>query len=745
MLPSETTFINTEAGLARQFIAETNVSVFLTGSAGTGKTTFLRNLLEDMPKQTLVAAPTGVAAINAGGMTLHSLFGLPLRMYFPTRDRIDPNLGNNTDMLASHFRYNKDKRLLLQTLELLVIDEISMVRADIFDAVDLALRYVRRDPAPFGGVQLLLIGDLAQLPPVLREEERAGFEKYYKGPFFFQSQAWKALQAVQIKLRHIYRQSDPRFINLLNNLRENRITTEDRLLLNSRLISPEKTGNRQPITLTSHNRKADNMNQDALSRLPGQARCFSAEIKGEINEAQVSAEKELLLKPGAQVMFIRNDSSGERRYFNGKIGTLTGLDDDTLQVHFPDTETSISVERDTWENVRYRFDPEKQAVQSETVGTYKQFPVRLAWAVTIHKSQGLTFDHAVIDAGESFAAGQVYVALSRCRSLEGLYLNSSISDRNLFTDPHVAAFLDQPQDPEALEQRLAAGREAMLRTALQRVFRLSDLSTALNGWYQEVGKSTKIARHLTEELYAETVAGLSKWTEIEPKLQKQWNELFSAQPPDEQVISEKLYAALHWYSAQLKDLVIPRWDAYLVQLLGASGTVTAFRQSLEFRDMLANRLARMHRFQYRGVRMLAALEDISFKPDEDAIDIDIAELDSWLSGRSNNNRRVTKRKGPAPVKGDSLAQTRAMFREGKNPEEIAGLRNLKPSTIEGHFKELIKSGDVKVEELLPMSRVLSIKSLLEKNEGITLKELLENDGKDLRPAEVYWVKASMAK
>ena len=742
MLPSDTTFINAEAELARQFVFETDISVFLTGSAGTGKTTFLRNLLNDMPKQTLVAAPTGVAAINAGGMTLHSLFGLPLRMYFPTRDRIDPNLGNNTDMLVSHFHYNKEKRLLLQTLEMLVIDEISMVRADIFDAVDLALRYVRRNPAPFGGVHLLLIGDLAQLPPVLREEEKAAFEKYYEGPFFFQSKAWKTLQAVQIKLQHIYRQSDPRFINLLNNLRENRITPEDRQLLDSRLRNPADKTSAHFITLTSHNRKADSMNQDALARLPGKAVCFAAEIKGEINEAQVPAERELHLKPGAQVMFIRNDSSGERLYFNGKIGTLTGFDDEQLEVHFADTNKQITVGRETWENIRYRFDAEKQAVQENTVGTYKQFPVRLAWAVTIHKSQGLTFDRAMIDAGESFAAGQVYVALSRCRSLDGLVLCSKIGDRNLFTDPHVAAFLSAEPNPEELQRRLEAGRDAKLQSDLQRVFRFSDLGAALHTWYQETRKSTRIAPHLTEELFTETAASLSKWTEIEPKLSRQWTELFRQDPADEKLIYEKLKSALTWYSTQLKDHLLVRWDAYLTRLAGASGTRTAYKQSLEFREILAFRLARLHRFLYKGIAILEELPDIAFKS---AAGMDEWELEAWLSGASKGSGHPNKRKGKAPVKGESIAQTRELFREGKKPEEIAALRNLKPSTIETHFKEMIKNGEVTVDELIPLARVISIQKLIEQNEGLPLKELMEKEGNAFRLAEVYWVKASMAR
>ena len=741
MLPNDSTFINAEAELARQFVFETDISVFLTGSAGTGKTTFLRNLLNDLPKQTLVAAPTGVAAINAGGMTLHSLFGLPLRMYFPTRDRIDPNQGNNTDMLVGHFHYNKEKRLLLQTLELLVIDEISMVRADIFDAVDLALRYVRRNPAPFGGVQLLLIGDLAQLPPVLREEEKAVFEKYYEGPFFFQSKAWKSLQAVQIKLQHIYRQSDPRFINLLNNLRENRISAEDRQILDSRMQRPAQKTSEHFITLTSHNRKADSMNQDALARLPGKAVCFTAEIKGEINEAQVPAERELYLKPGAQVMFIRNDSSGERLYFNGKIGTLIGFNDEQIEVHFPETNQQIMVGRETWENIRYRFDAEKQAVQENTVGTYKQFPVRLAWAVTIHKSQGLTFDRAMIDAGESFAAGQVYVALSRCRSLEGLVLCSKIGDRNLFTDPHVAAFLSAEQDEEELRRRLDEGRDAKLQNDLRRVFRFSDLGSALHNWYQETRKSTRIAPHLTEELFTETAASLAKWTEIEPKLTRQWTDLFRHEPPDEQLIYDKLKSALTWYSEQLKDHLLVRWDGYLTRLVGASGTRTAYKQSMEFRETLAFRLARLHRFFYKGVAILDELPDIAFKSTGG---LEVWELEAWLTGGSTGGHSQ-KRKGKAPVKGESIAQTKALFREGKKPEEIAALRNLKPSTIETHFKEMIMNGDVKVDELVPLARVVSIQKLIEKNEGLPLKELAEKEGNTFRLAEFYWVKASMAR
>lgn len=737
MLPHEPTFVNAEAELARSFIIETDVSVFLTGSAGTGKTTFLRSLTAAMPKQMLIAAPTGVAAINAGGMTLHSLFGLPLRMYFPTRDRIDPNLGNNTDMLVGHFHYSKEKRQLLQTLELLVIDEISMVRADIFDAIDLALRFVRRNPAPFGGVQLLLIGDLAQLPPVLREEEREAFEKYYKGPFFFQSKVWDSLQAVQIQLQHIYRQRDPRFINLLNNLRENRITPEDRILLNSRRQQPTAQRAEHSITLTSHNRKAENMNQDALARLPGKAVCFNAEIKGEINEAQVPAEKELYLKPGAQIMFIRNDSSGERAYFNGKIGILTDFDDEQLQVHFPETDKHITVGRETWENIRYRFDTDKQAIQEHTVGTYKQFPVRLAWAVTIHKSQGLTFDHAVIDAGESFAAGQVYVALSRCRSLEGLVLSSEISDRSLFTDPHVAAFLSRQQDPEAMERRLTEGRDAKMRNDLRRIFHFSDLLLPLQGWYQDSRQSTKAPANRLEDLYATTTACISRWKELEPRLAQQWETLFSAQPADEQLIREKLKSALNWYAGQIQEKLLPPWDSFLTDLLRISGTRTVFRHSLAFREVLSGRLLQLHRFAYRGTVLMEETASFAFP----------AAVQEALESESETpeGNRAKKRKGNAPVKGESLSHTRSLFREGKEPEQIAALRNLKASTIEGHFKQLIQLGEVKVEELINPANVQRIRQMLEENTGLPLRELIENHGQEFRPAEVYWVHASMPK
>jgi len=735
MLPDENTFINAEAALARQFVTETDVSVFLTGSAGTGKTTFLRSLLNDISKQTLVAAPTGVAAINAGGMTLHSLFGLPLRMYFPTRDRIDPNVGNNTDMLVGHFHFSKEKRLLLQSMELLIIDEISMVRADIFDAADLALRYVRRNPAPFGGVQLLLIGDLAQLPPVLREEERVAFERYYAGPFFFQSHAWKALQAVQIQLQHIYRQRDPKFINLLNNLRENRITPEDRHLLDSRQQRPNPQNTSHYITLTSHNRKADNINQDALARLPGKATCFNALIQGEINEAQVPAEKELYLKPGAQVMFIRNDSSGERNFYNGKIGVLTGFEDEQLHVHFPENNKHISVGRETWENIRYSYDAGKQSVEETVAGTYQQFPVRLAWAVTIHKSQGLTFDRAMIDAGESFAAGQVYVALSRCRSLEGLLLTSAISDRNLFTDPHVAAFLSQPPDPEALQQRLASGRDARLRTELRKVFSFSDLSTTLQNWYQAAAKSTRMDSRITGALFAKTSASLAHWNEIEPKVARQWEELLSRQPVDEVLVRDKLRSALYWYSGQIRENLLPSWDTFLTSLQRVSGTRALYKQSLDFRNDLATRLIRLHRFNFQGERILEDLPSIAFEM-ADAMSSDPDE-------RNSSGRSPRKRRSQPPVKGESLSLTMELHREGKNPDEIAAARNLKSSTIESHFKELIKLGEVKIETLLPPERVKAIRELLAEHEGLPLKELLLDAGKEFRPRDVYWVNASI--
>lgn len=425
--------VNEQLELAWQFVERTGVNVFLTGKAGTGKTTFLRRLKERSPKRMIVVAPTGVAAINAGGVTIHSFFQFPLAPYVP---------GSSFNTKDERFRFSKEKKRIIRTLDLLVIDEISMVRADLLDQIDAVLRLHKDRNRPFGGVQLLMIGDLSQLAPVARESDWTLLREYYTTPYFFGSKALQQTRHVTIELQHVYRQTDTTFVDILNEVRENRLTANGLAMLNSRYCKEEKVLNSEGvIRLTTHNLTANNYNEQRMDSLKGKRYTYEAEITGTFPESSYPAEKTLELKKGCQVMFLKNDTQGAR-YYNGKLGIITSLDDEHIKVRGLDDDTEVEVTPDIWTNARYVIDKESKEIREEIDGEFRQYPLRLAWAITVHKSQGLTFDRAVIDVNAAFAAGQVYVALSRLRSLEGLLLTAPLSPAAVKTDVAVTQYMN---------------------------------------------------------------------------------------------------------------------------------------------------------------------------------------------------------------------------------------------------------------------------------------------------------------
>lgn len=433
--------INQPVMLANKLIAETNANLFLTGKAGTGKTTFLKKLRESNIKRMIVLAPTGVAAINAGGMTIHSFFQL----------RFGPFIPNGKREKEGWFR--KEKLEIIRTLDLLVIDEISMVRADLLDAIDDALRRIRRSHAPFGGVQLLMIGDMEQLPPVVKEDEWSLLSTYYDSPYFFCSLALKKSQYLSIELTKVYRQSDEKFISILNKIRNSSISFDELTILNKRFINSSNYEHLNPINITTHNSVANQINKTKLDELPSKKHLFEASIWGNFPEYSYPTEKELELKEGAQVMFIRNDNSQEKLYFNGKIGTIISISKNNIIVK-DKLGNLIEVEKCKWDNIRYELSPKTKEIEEIIDGTFEQYPLKHAWAITIHKSQGLTFEHAVIDAQNSFAHGQVYVALSRCKSLDGLFLRCPIPMDAIKRDEKLENFSQYVKSIHAEESQL---------------------------------------------------------------------------------------------------------------------------------------------------------------------------------------------------------------------------------------------------------------------------------------------------
>lgn len=425
---------NTEQDIARRIVENTNTHLFLTGKAGTGKTTFLKELKRSSPKRMVVTAPTGIAAINAEGMTIHSFFQLPFAPYIP--DSVF-NAGKN----AYRYRFSKQKIRIIRSMDLLVIDEISMVRADVLDAIDAILRRFRSPHLPFGGVQLLMIGDLQQLAPVVKADEWDLLSPYYDTPFFFNSRALSETAYATIELKQTYRQTDAGFLGMLNRIRTNSADANTLAELNRRYI-PDFTpsGTDRYIRLCTHNHAAQDINEHELSLIPMPHFTYKAEITGQFPEYSYPTEEVLTLKKGAQVMFVKNDRSPEKRYFNGMIGEITSIDKKGFTVLSKDYPHEIQVEREEWSNSRYALNEETMEITEEVDGVFCQFPVRLAWAITIHKSQGLTFDHAIIDACNAFAHGQVYVALSRCRTLEGMVLSTPLTPSAIINDHTVAQY-----------------------------------------------------------------------------------------------------------------------------------------------------------------------------------------------------------------------------------------------------------------------------------------------------------------
>jgi len=460
---------NRDLALAEGYVEQTGHHVFLTGKAGTGKTTFLKKLQGSSSKRMITTAPTGVAALNAGGVTLHSFFQLPFGPFVPGSEAFERDQ-------QRRFRISKEKKNIIQSLDLLVIDEISMVRADLLDAVDAALRRHRRSMQPFGGVQLLMIGDLHQLSPVAKPDEWELLQEYYHSVYFFSSHALAQTQFISIELGHIYRQSDDSFIQILNQVRDNRLDPEAVQKLNTRYCPDFVPDTEQGyITLTSHNRKAQNINQHRLEELPGREYSFSAKISGDFPEHIYPTASSLLLKKGAQVMFVRNDPNPEKRFYNGKIGRITAISPENIQVQCPGEPEPVAVEPLTWENIKYSINPENKEIQEEVAGSFTQYPLKLAWAITIHKSQGLTFDRAIIDVQNVFTHGQVYVALSRCRNMEGMVLSSPLASRGMGPDEAILSFDRQERQNPPTKEHLELAKVSFQQQLLLECFDMSSL------------------------------------------------------------------------------------------------------------------------------------------------------------------------------------------------------------------------------------------------------------------------------
>ncbi len=660
---------NPQLETARRYVEQTGVSLFLTGKAGTGKTTFLRDIVATTTKRRVVLAPTGVAAVNAGGVTIHSFFQLPFDPYLPDVKE----LVTEYQMPDRHKSLSKTKLNIIRTLELLIIDEISMVRADLLDAIDMTLRRARRSSRPFGGVQLLMIGDVHQLSPVVTETERPFMEKVYPTPYFFASKALQRIPYVTIELTTVYRQQDAAFVDLLNHVRDNNIDAETLSKLNARVCSGEcvvgstlaqmlptthyPLPTNPPITLTTHNRQADAINRRHMEALQGERRTFEALLKGSYPEKSLPCDRTLEIKIGERVMFVKNDSSGGHRYYNGMLGTVTDFryDDDEnidyIEVVNDDGDT-ITVGRETWESIKYQLNSRTNEIEQEVEGTFSQYPLQAAWAVTIHKAQGLTFDRVVIDAADAFAFGQVYVALSRCRTLEGLTLSTPLTAGVAFDDLSVSQFVNtQP----SFEQT------ALAVDGYERQYRLDKL-IELFGIDDILRLTERLLEHYNKlkNIYPEQLSSLSKHhstlLDLQGVSEKFKNQLMRL---DEQQQNERARKGAEYYLSQLA-LFNAHLPAFLeVEIDNKETSKSVEEAGKELTEALKVKIACLRTVKEKGY---------------DLPNLQKAKVDAMLNGEKSEKRktkRETKQRGERELNTDHLTLHTALrqWRAAKAREE----------------------------------------------------------------------------
>lgn len=510
---------NPEFQNALRLIQYTRQSVFLTGKAGTGKSTFLKHVCKVTKKKYVVLAPTGIAAINAGGSTLHSFFKLPFHPLLPD----DPNFQGKK--LHDTLKYSSDHRKLIQNIELVIIDEISMVRADIIDFIDKVLRiYSRNMREPFGGKQVLLVGDIFQLEPVVKADEREIISRFYPNPYFFSARVFQEMELVAIELTKVYRQTDKVFVGVLDRIRTNTAGSADLQLLNTRCNAPIHKGeNDMYITLATRRDTVDHINEQKLAELPGKAVKLQGEIHGEFPENSLPTLMELIVKPGAQVIFIKNDQ--EKRWVNGTIGTISGLSDDGIMYVVTEDGKEFDVHKESWSNVRYRYNETEKKIEEEELGTFIQYPIRLAWAITVHKSQGLTFSRAIIDfSGGVFAGGQTYVALSRCTSLEGIQLKREITRADIFVRPEIVSFSHRFNNEQAIERAMKQAQADIQYAASVESFNKGDFATFLTHFFKAIHSRYDIEKPVIQRFIRKKLSIINQLKEENLRLKEQMRE-----------------------------------------------------------------------------------------------------------------------------------------------------------------------------------------------------------------------------
>ena len=752
--------ISAEANYVLQFINQTNKSIFLTGKAGTGKTTLLKEIINSTHKNCVVVAPTGIAALNAGGVTIHSMFQLPFGGFIPVNNisqQFSETLKFETkDTLNRHFKMSAIKRKVIQNMELLIIDEVSMLRSDLIDAIDFMLQSVRKKRVAFGGVQVLFIGDLLQLPPVIRDEEWRTLRNYYKGKFFFHSHVIQQNPPLYIELSKIFRQSDQIFIDLLNNLRNNKITKENVTFLN-KYVQPnfDLKANKGYITLTTHNNKADTINTQSINDLEGKSLSYKAVITGDFPEKIFPLDETLELKVGAQIMFIKNDLSFDKNYFNGKMGVIKSISKEEILVHFPDENKTIEVEKYEWQNIRYYVNENTKEIEEEVLGTFVHYPIKLAWAITVHKSQGLTFDKAALDVSQVFVPGQAYVALSRLRSLNGLILLSPLQMNGISNDDDVMDYASNKASTETLENELKNETKNFIHNYLINSFNWIDLAQEWRNHkfsYLDSDKSIKSKHSNWANQQMELCDSL-----IDPagKFISQLNKLFSAEVIDYQFINDRIQAAYNYFFQKLDQLeyevlykieevkriklVKQFYDELLVLEDLQTKTVMQLMKAKLMMETIIDRKTiskeSLNSFEIKNYK-IAKIERVAedFKRNNQNLIEDKEDLSYYEPKKSKSEK--TPKKATTQI-------TYELWIEKNSISEIANLRKLTEGTILGHFTKLIQDKAVSINDIMPEDKIETLTKAFYGYKEESLSPLKEQLGDAFSWEELRMFKASL--
>jgi uncharacterized protein YpbB len=735
------------AAFTEQFIHQTNQCVFLTGKAGTGKTTLLRKIIDSTHKNAVIVAPTGIAALNAGGVTIHSFFQLPFSGFIPefgVKASFTESVKFETkDTLMRHFAMNKTRQKIIRNIELLIIDEVSMLRADLLDAMDWTLRNVRRIHEPFGGVQVLFIGDLLQLPPVVKQEEWQVLRNYYEGVFFFHAKVLKEIKPLYIELTTIFRQQDADFIRILNHLRNNQITSEDVEVLNQYVQADFDSSKQEGyITLTTHNTKADEMNAKALMELPEKKVSYEAEVTGDYPKHLFPLEESLELKVGAQVMFVKNDLSFDKNYFNGKMGKIKSLSDHEIIVEFPEEKKSIVVEKFEWNNIRYALNDATGEVKEEILGTFVHYPLKLAWAITVHKSQGLTFDKAVLDVSDVFAPGQAYVALSRLRSLDGLVLLKPMRMNGLSNDQHVVAFSQNKAEEEMLPAFLEASTKNYLISTLKQAFDWYELGSKWGSHeasYQILGVKSEKGKNKSWIAMQNNV--IQSTLDPARKFCRQLDQLLSSPRFDVHFLNDRVQAAYAYFFKSLDDV--------LTSNLRKIGELSRVRKTKQYAEELEELDEVLTETILRLKKARLLIEAVADGKEITKSVLRNKEIEGYKMGKITSVKQELKQipsllddpdedviftktskklQAPKKEKKSTYELTLELLEQGKHVTEIARMRQVSPQTISNHFVYLIRSEQIELKDVMHPSRIHELAVMFEGFEGTSLTPLKEKLG-----------------